>query len=128
MTATPEPDSKSETDNSLAQNNAMTPNNKSGELTVDPGSKPSQGSEPNQGGQVDTEDQYPHGLRLFLLGGASILGIFLISLDQVNTNSPSHLHSSPNTQRRPFLGPLYPRLRTISAALAMSLGTARATS
>ncbi|KAF2258393.1 MFS gliotoxin efflux transporter glia [Lojkania enalia] len=29
-----------------------------------------------------TEDQYPHGLRLFLLAGASIMGVFLISLDQ----------------------------------------------
>ncbi|KAI0172762.1 MFS gliotoxin efflux transporter glia [Hypoxylon sp. FL1284] len=28
------------------------------------------------------DDQYPHGLRLFLLAGASIMGVFLISLDQ----------------------------------------------
>jgi hypothetical protein len=30
-------------------------------------------------------DEYPHGLRLFLLAGASIMGVFLISLDQVST-------------------------------------------
>jgi len=29
------------------------------------------------------EDEYPHGLRLFLLASASIMGVFLISLDQV---------------------------------------------
>ncbi|OTB08788.1 hypothetical protein M426DRAFT_262226 [Hypoxylon sp. CI-4A] len=31
---------------------------------------------------TDEVDQYPHGLRLVLLAGASIMGVFLISLDQ----------------------------------------------
>ncbi len=31
-----------------------------------------------------TEDQYPHGLRLVLLAGASIIAVFLIALDQVS--------------------------------------------
>lgn len=30
-------------------------------------------------------DEYPHGLRFLLLAGSSIIGVFLISLDQVST-------------------------------------------
>lgn len=32
-----------------------------------------------------TDDQYPHGLKLVLLAGASIVAVFLIALDQVST-------------------------------------------
>ncbi|KAM5385185.1 hypothetical protein ACJZ2D_001146 [Fusarium nematophilum] len=42
-------------------------------------------AEKNSGGgksQTNGVDGYPHGLRLFLLAGASIMGVFLISLDQ----------------------------------------------
>ena len=35
------------------------------------------------------EDQYPHGLKLVLLAGASIVAVFLIALDQVRTNPPT---------------------------------------
>ncbi|KAF2790854.1 MFS gliotoxin efflux transporter glia [Melanomma pulvis-pyrius CBS 109.77] len=38
--------------------------------------------ESGDGNQALAEDEYPHGLRLFLLAGASIMGVFLISLDQ----------------------------------------------
>ena len=31
------------------------------------------------------DEQYPHGLKLVLLAGASIVAVFLISLDQVGT-------------------------------------------
>jgi hypothetical protein len=31
------------------------------------------------------DDQYPHGLKLALLAGASIVAVFLIALDQVST-------------------------------------------
>lgn len=30
------------------------------------------------------DDQYPHGFRLWLLSGASIIAVFLIALDQVS--------------------------------------------
>lgn len=36
-------------------------------------------------------DQYPHGLKLVLLSGASIVAVFLIALDQV---SSSHLKTA----------------------------------
>ena len=31
------------------------------------------------------DEQYPHGLKLVLLAGASIVAVFLIALDQVST-------------------------------------------
>ena len=34
-----------------------------------------------------SHDQYPHGLRLIILAGASIVSVFLIALDQVSTGS-----------------------------------------
>lgn len=37
--------------------------------------------------QQDDEDMYPHGFRLFCLAGASIMGVFLISMDQVRSTS-----------------------------------------
>ena len=36
--------------------------------------------------QAMTEDQYPHGIKLVLLAGASIIAVFLIALDQVSTH------------------------------------------
>jgi MFS transporter, DHA2 family, glioxin efflux transporter len=30
-----------------------------------------------------TDDQYPHGLKLILLAGSSLIAVFLIALDQV---------------------------------------------
>ena len=39
--------------------------------------------------QVVAKDQYPHGLKLVLLAGASIVAVFLIALDQVST-LPTH--------------------------------------
>lgn len=44
-------------------------------------------------------DQYPVGLRLFLLAGASIMGVFLISLDQVSNTTqlpPRSIPKPPN--------------------------------
>lgn len=35
-------------------------------------------------GHEPTVDQYPHGLRLIILAGASIVAVFLIALDQVS--------------------------------------------
>lgn len=35
-----------------------------------------------------TNDQYPHGFKLWLLTGASLAATFLISLDQVSADSP----------------------------------------
>ena len=37
--------------------------------------------------QALKDDQYPHGLRLIILAGASIVAVFLIALDQVSTIS-----------------------------------------
>ncbi|KAI1139995.1 MFS gliotoxin efflux transporter glia [Hypoxylon sp. FL0543] len=39
-------------------------------------------SDHSEPGSSDEVDQYPHGLRLVLLAGASIIGVFLVSLDQ----------------------------------------------
>jgi len=36
-----------------------------------------------------TDDLYPHGLKLVLLAGASIVAVFLIALDQVSTRPHS---------------------------------------
>jgi len=44
---------------------------------------------PGEPVQGMTDDQYPHGLKLVLLAGASIVAVFLISLDQVST-LPTH--------------------------------------
>jgi hypothetical protein len=42
------------------------------------------------------DDQYPHGLKLVLLAGASIVAVFLIALDQVST-LPIHAVRVKNT-------------------------------
>lgn len=36
---------------------------------------------------IITDDQYPHGLILVFLAGASLIAVFLIALDQVSTRS-----------------------------------------
>lgn len=48
---------------------------------------------------VPAEDEYPHGLRLFLLASASIMGVFLISLDQVRFVSPAKCCASLTLDR-----------------------------
>lgn len=35
-----------------------------------------------------SDDQYPHGLKLSLLAGASVVSVFLIALDQVRIITP----------------------------------------
>jgi MFS transporter, DHA2 family, glioxin efflux transporter len=40
----------------------------------------------NQSGE-STFEKYPTGMRFVLLAGASIMGVFLISLDQVRTST-----------------------------------------
>lgn len=42
------------------------------------------------------DDQYPHGLNLILLAGASIVAVFLIALDQVST-PPTYADTGKNT-------------------------------
>jgi hypothetical protein len=39
---------------------------------------------PKESIQSMTDDQYPHGLKLALLIGASVIAVFLIALDQVS--------------------------------------------
>jgi hypothetical protein len=45
----------------------------------------SDSTEPEKSVQIKTKDDYPHGMKLVLLAGASIIAVFLISLDQVST-------------------------------------------
>lgn len=40
---------------------------------------------PEKPAQFMTDDQYPRGLKLVLLTGASLIAVFLIALDQVST-------------------------------------------
>ena len=40
--------------------------------------------EPDSSNHEASADEYPHGLRLFLLAGASIMAVFLVSLDLVS--------------------------------------------
>lgn len=39
--------------------------------------------------QPMNDDQYPHGLKLVLLAGASVVAVFLIALDQVSAHVPA---------------------------------------
>lgn len=48
----------------------------------------------NSGQIALSDDQYPHGFRLWLLAGASIVAVFLIALDQVSLL----MKVSPKTQ------------------------------
>jgi len=43
-----------------------------------------------------TDEQYPHGLTLVILAGASIVAVFLISLDQVSPK-PTHVNTEKQT-------------------------------
>ena len=45
----------------------------------------SDGAEVKTYGQGVDDDQYPHGLKLILLAGASLIAVFLIALDQVTS-------------------------------------------
>ena len=48
----------------------------------------------------DVVGEYPTGLRLVLLAGASIMGVFLISLDQVSSSSCTmRIYDSNNSDR-----------------------------
>lgn len=47
----------------------------------------SDGHQLDKPAQDMTADQYPHGLKLILLASASLVSVFLIALDQVNTQS-----------------------------------------
>ncbi len=80
--------------------------------------------------QAVAVDGYPHGIRLFLLAGSSIMGVFLISLDQVSilASTCKLLLDAPLKQGRRSLERRYPRSRTSSEALTTSLGTAPRTS
>lgn len=78
-----------------------------------------------------TDDQYPHGLQLVLLAGASIIAVFLIALDQVSTLLIyANTERIPLTQKvsRPSLAQQYPRSRTSSTASMTCLGMLRLTS
>ena len=76
-------------------------------------------------------EEYPTGLRLVLLAGASMIGVFLISLDQVSSNLAQITlisNSALNTNGRPSLVQPFPRSQTNSVASKTSLGTAQPTS
>lgn len=56
----------------------------------------SSNSDANEMQQQVKAEEYPHGIRLYLLVGASLSGIFLISLDQVrNSMVRRMIRSSP---------------------------------
>lgn len=78
-----------------------------------------------------TDDQYPHGLKLVLLAGSSIVAVFLIALDQVST-LPTHAGTEimPLTRKvsRPSSAQQFPRSRTSSMASKTCLGMPRPTS
>lgn len=44
-------------------------------------------TKPKEPTQHMSDDQYPHGLKLALLAGASLFAVFLIALDQVSSPS-----------------------------------------
>ena len=79
--------------------------------------------------QAVAADEYPHGIRLVLLAGASIMGVFLISLDQVSSLAGTRkiLPVPPLKQGRRSSARRYPKLRTSLVALMTSLGTPRRT-
>ena len=79
--------------------------------------------------QAGTAEEYPHGIRLVLLAGASIMGVFLISLDQVSSLAGTReiLPVQALRQGRPSSVRRYQRSQTSSAALMTSLGTPRRT-
>ena len=40
-----------------------------------------------KGLEVDADDEYPHGWKLVILAGASVIAVFLIALDQVGVHA-----------------------------------------
>jgi hypothetical protein len=71
--------------------------------------------------QSMTDDQYPHGLKLALLIGASVIAVFLIALDQVSplrTLSVAVKKKTPLTRKtcRPSSAPQSPRSPMSSTA------------
>jgi hypothetical protein len=51
--------------------------------------------QPYQHTQTITDDEYPHGVKLVILAGASLIAVFLIALDQVSV--PLSLILTPTT-------------------------------
>jgi hypothetical protein len=91
---------------------ATDPSTNSGEFASSGNEKP---EEPwtDQSVAAGGADEYPTGLRLVLLAGASIMGVFLISLDQVSS-SGSCVLSLPfitDTNGRPSSARPFPRSR-----------------
>lgn len=77
--------------------------------------------------QAMVDDQYPHGLKLVLLAGATIVAFFLIALDQVSGSAGllQMLYGNNCSQKgtpRQLLAPRYPRSRTSSMASATCHG------
>lgn len=91
--------------------------------------EPSDSDEAEKIEQAGTAEEYPHGIRLVLLAGASIMGVFLISLDQVSSlaGTRKFLPVQPLKQGRRSSARRYQRSRTSSVALMTSLGTPRRT-
>lgn len=63
-------DTQSEAGNTITPRSDPGPDDRSAEVVIQ---------------RDDPEDMYPHGFRLWCLAGASIMGVFLISMDQVRT-------------------------------------------
>jgi hypothetical protein len=81
--------------------------------------------------QSVTDDQYPHGLKLVLLAGASIIAVFMIALDQVSSTLPAQTDTRRSlTQKDSRLSSAQQFLRsqTISTASQTCLGTQQPTS
>jgi hypothetical protein len=70
--------------------------------------------------QNDSE-AYSTGFRMWLLAGASIFGVFLISLDQVRL-ARSDTRLNADTLNRPFWARPFPRLRPTLAVWTTSRG------
>jgi MFS family permease len=47
----------------------------------------------------EVKEQYPHGMRLFLLSAAALMGAFLIFLDQVRASTTPHPEPKPLTKK-----------------------------
>ena len=88
-------------------------------------------TEPRKRVQHISKDQYPHGLKLVLLAGASIVAVFLIALDQVSNVFPPMPTppKTPPTQESSKLSSAQPSLKsqTSSTASTMCLGMPRPT-
>jgi len=114
-------DTKSEVNTMTETEKSLTPSNRSGELQniALKEDAPSDHSDP--------EDMYPHGIRLYLLAGASIAAVFLISLDQVRPHFPTFLGVLTNIYRLSW-EQQFPRLLMSLVVFPMSRGMVRRTS